>query len=148
MLADAHESTVFDLATAYGYGFAPNHCFPDGNKRVALAAMDVFLMVNGQDLTADEVETVAVVRALPAVKCPRGVRARSSRAPWPRGSRRRRPQADLEQQRRHQAAERRACDEARYGAAPASASASACTRNILVSLGGSAPSASRMPISK
>jgi len=66
LLAHVPESTLFELAAAYGYGFARNHCFPDGNKRVALAAMDVFLMVNGQDLTAEEVEAVTVVRAVAA----------------------------------------------------------------------------------
>ncbi len=55
------DSTLFDLAAAYGYGFARNHCFPDGNKRVALAAMDVFLILNGQDLVPDEAEAVAIV---------------------------------------------------------------------------------------
>src|SRR5690606_16158432 len=66
LLAHVPESTLFELAAAYGYGFARNHCFPDGNKRDALAAMDVFLRGNGQDLTAEEVEAVTVVRAGPA----------------------------------------------------------------------------------
>ena len=60
------ESTLFDLAAAYGYGFARNHCFPDGNKRVSLAAMDVFLMLNGHDLGADEAEAVVVINAVAA----------------------------------------------------------------------------------
>jgi death-on-curing protein len=60
------ESTIFELAAAYGYGFARNHCFPDGNKRVALATMDVFLMLNGIDLIVDEAETVAIVEAIAA----------------------------------------------------------------------------------
>ena len=34
---------LFDLAAAYGYGLAKNHCFVDGNKRIALAVIDVFL---------------------------------------------------------------------------------------------------------
>ena len=59
-------STVFDLAAAYGYGFARNHCFPDGKKRIALAAMDVFLMLNGKDLVADEVEAVVIIATLAA----------------------------------------------------------------------------------
>ena len=60
------ESTVFDLAAAYGYGFARNHCFPDGNKRVALAAMDVFLAINDIDLIPDEAEAVVIVNSLAA----------------------------------------------------------------------------------
>jgi len=59
-------STLFDLAAAYGFGFARNHCFPDGNKRVALASMDVFLMLNGLDLVPDEAEAVAIVNAVAA----------------------------------------------------------------------------------
>jgi death on curing protein len=46
--------TLFDLAAAYGYGFVKNHCFVDGNKRVALVVVDVFLQLNGFELIADE----------------------------------------------------------------------------------------------
>jgi death-on-curing protein len=60
------ERTIFDLAASYGYGFARNHCFPDGNKRIALAAMDIFLMTNGHDLNADEAEAVVIVQAVAA----------------------------------------------------------------------------------
>ncbi|WP_083775297.1 Fic family protein [Gloeothece citriformis] len=31
------------MATAYGYGFLKNHCFVDGNKRVALISVYTFL---------------------------------------------------------------------------------------------------------
>jgi len=59
-------STLYELAASYGFGFARNHCFPDGNKRVALASMDVFLMLNGKDLVPDEVEAVVIVGAVAA----------------------------------------------------------------------------------
>ena len=36
-----------DLAASYGYGLAKNHAFVDGNKRIAFAAADVFLRING-----------------------------------------------------------------------------------------------------
>jgi death on curing protein len=39
--------TIFDLAAAYGYGFAKNHVFVDGNKRVAFVTMATFLELNG-----------------------------------------------------------------------------------------------------
>lgn len=65
-LAYEPDTTLFELAAAYGFGFARNHCFPDGNKRVALAAMDVFLMLNGQDLVPDEAEAVAIVNSVAA----------------------------------------------------------------------------------
>ena len=66
LLAYEPESSLFELAAAYGYGFARNHCFPDGNKRVALAAMDTFLMLNGQDLVPDEAEAVVIINAVAA----------------------------------------------------------------------------------
>ena len=49
------------LAASYGYGFARNHCFIDGNKRIALTAMAVFLMMNGRRYLASEPEEVAVI---------------------------------------------------------------------------------------
>jgi death-on-curing protein len=49
-------ATLFDLAAAYGYGFVKNHSFIDGNKRVALVAVDVFLQMNGFELVAAESE--------------------------------------------------------------------------------------------
>lgn len=60
------ESTpsLFELAAAYSYGFAKNHCFTDGNKRVALVAIDVFLQLNNYELVAPETEAVAVISQL------------------------------------------------------------------------------------
>lgn len=58
--------TIFELAASYAFGIARNHPFVDGNKRTALAAADVFLQLNGHDLTAPEVEAVAVYRDLAA----------------------------------------------------------------------------------
>ncbi|MES9880106.1 MAG: type II toxin-antitoxin system death-on-curing family toxin [Sedimenticola sp.] len=59
-------STLSQLAAAYGFGFAKNHCFRDGNKRVALAAIDVFLQMNGHELTATEADAVVTFLALAA----------------------------------------------------------------------------------
>ena len=58
--------TIFQLAAAYGFGFAKNHCFNDGNKRLALAAIDVFLIMNGLELIASEAEAVVVIKDLAA----------------------------------------------------------------------------------
>ncbi len=66
LLAYEPERNVFELAACYGFGFARNHCFPDGNKRIALVCMDIFLQLNGFELTADEVEAVDVIRTLAA----------------------------------------------------------------------------------
>jgi death-on-curing protein len=54
------------LAAAYGFGIARGHCFPDGNKRLSLAVMDVFLQLNGRELTADEANAVIVIRGVAA----------------------------------------------------------------------------------
>ena len=54
------------LAAAYAWGIARGHCFPDGNKRLALATLDVFLQLNGSELRAGEPEAVDVMRALAA----------------------------------------------------------------------------------
>jgi len=45
---------------------ARGHCFPDGNKRVALAIIDVFLRVNGLGLTTDEMDAVDTIQSLAA----------------------------------------------------------------------------------
>ena len=54
------------LAASYGFGLARNHCFPDGNKRISLVAMDIFLQLNGYELAAPEVEVVDVIQRLAA----------------------------------------------------------------------------------
>lgn len=58
--------TLPRLAAAYGYALARGHCFPDGNKRIALATIDVFLRMNGWELTADELDAADTVQALAA----------------------------------------------------------------------------------
>ncbi len=52
--------TLIDKAAALGYALARNHGFIDGNKRIAHAAMEVFLMVNGVEIQApiDEQERI------------------------------------------------------------------------------------------
>jgi death on curing protein len=47
---------VADLAAAYAYGLCRNHPFVDGNKRVALVVMRLFLVLNGYDLAASQAE--------------------------------------------------------------------------------------------
>ena len=51
---------------AYGYALARGHCFTDGNKRVALVVIDVFLRMNGSELTASEPDAVVTLQALAA----------------------------------------------------------------------------------
>jgi death on curing protein len=55
---------LFVCAAAYGFGFAKDHGFSDGNKRTAFQAMYTFLGLNGIGLTAPEPEAVRVMLAL------------------------------------------------------------------------------------
>ena len=58
--------TLPRLAAAYGFALGRGQCFPDGNKRVALAIIDVFLRMNGMALNAGEVEAVSTIQSLAA----------------------------------------------------------------------------------
>jgi len=44
------------LAASYAFGIARNHPFIDGNKRVALVAARIFLLINDADLEATQEE--------------------------------------------------------------------------------------------
>ena len=52
------------LAVSYGFGIARNHPFVDGNKRTAFVAVELFLGLNGQSLTADDADCVLTMLAL------------------------------------------------------------------------------------
>ena len=54
------------LAAAYGYGIARNHPFIDGNKRTAFVCTELFLVLNGMQLIADDANCVATMLALAA----------------------------------------------------------------------------------
>lgn len=60
------ESSLFHLAAAYGFGLSSNHAFVDGNKRIALTAMAVFLSINGWIMEAQESDAVVVFTELAA----------------------------------------------------------------------------------
>lgn len=57
-LAAYGQPTVVDLAASYGYGIARNHAFLDGNKRTAFVAVELFLLLNGWELVADDADCV------------------------------------------------------------------------------------------
>lgn len=58
-------ATLWQLGASYACAVARGHCFPDGNKRAALGTLDVFLQLNGHELTAgDTPETVSVIQAV------------------------------------------------------------------------------------
>jgi death on curing protein len=60
------KADVCDLAAAYAYGLARNHPFADGNKRTAFVVCVTFLILNGRDLTAGEVDVVETFLKLAA----------------------------------------------------------------------------------
>ncbi len=57
---------LFRLAAAYAFGFARDHAFPDGNKRVALTSALVFLELNGWRVEAPEADAARMTIALAA----------------------------------------------------------------------------------
>ena len=58
---DLH-SGLAGKAAAYHFHLCANHPFVDGNKRVAVAASEVFLLINGHELSAsdDEIEELTL----------------------------------------------------------------------------------------
>lgn len=54
--------SMFELAACYGFGLAKNHVFNDGNKRISLVSIDVFLQINGFQLVAEEIDAVCTIR--------------------------------------------------------------------------------------
>jgi death-on-curing protein len=58
------ESTVASVGASLSWGLIKNHAFIDGNKRIGLAALVVFLNANGFNLVCSvEEETAMVLRA-------------------------------------------------------------------------------------
>lgn len=57
---------ILEMAAAYGFHLCKNHPFADGNKRIALVAMDTFLQLNGLELLAGEKETYIMMLQLAA----------------------------------------------------------------------------------
>jgi death-on-curing protein len=82
------KSSLADLAASYGHGLAKNHAFVDGNKRIAFLAIGLFLDINGNMLTAEPVDAIAVMMAvasgeLGADELARWIRAHSKQVPKP-----------------------------------------------------------------
>lgn len=63
--------TTIDKAGILAFGLAVNHPFVDGNKRIAHAAMAVFLELNGFSIEASVVEQETVMLDLAAGKMTR-----------------------------------------------------------------------------
>lgn len=65
-LAAYGEPDAAALAAAYGYGISRNHAFIDGNKRTGFVAAELFLRLNGYQLTADDADCVLTMLAVAA----------------------------------------------------------------------------------
>lgn len=52
--ANYKNAATADIAAAYGFGIARNHPFLDGNKRTAFVTVELFLILNGFELRADD----------------------------------------------------------------------------------------------
>lgn len=65
-LAAYGKPDVAILAASYAFGLAKNHPFIDGNKRIALIALEYFLELNGYALIADDAQCVLAILALAA----------------------------------------------------------------------------------
>lgn len=79
-------AALFDLAAGYGVGIVGNHPFIDGNKRLALMVMYVFLEINGYCLAAPEIEAADIMIRLAAKELDENALARWLKAnsgPWP-----------------------------------------------------------------
>ena len=63
--------TLVDKASALAFGLAMNHPFVDGNKRIAHAAMAVFLDLNGFSIEAAIDEQERLMLTLAAGQLPR-----------------------------------------------------------------------------
>lgn len=74
-LAYRPDSELAHLAAAYGFGLARNHPFVDGNKRVAVLAIAVFLALNGRRFDPDEADEVRAILALAAGELDEGALA-------------------------------------------------------------------------
>ena len=57
---------ITDLAATYALALAQRQGFADGNKRVSAVVTELFLELNGFDLTAEDAEIVRVWRAIAA----------------------------------------------------------------------------------
>lgn len=63
--------TLLEKAAALGYSLIRNHGFIDGNKRIAHAAMEVFLIMNGMEIRASVDEQERLMLSLAAGKVSR-----------------------------------------------------------------------------
>jgi death-on-curing protein len=64
LFAYEKSNDLADLAAAYAFGLIRNHAFVDGNKRIALLAVGIFLDLNGATLDAETADAISAIMAL------------------------------------------------------------------------------------
>ena len=64
-------SSVIEKAVAIGFSIMMNHPFVDGNKRTGHAAMEVFLILNGMEISASVDEQEQIILAVASGKIER-----------------------------------------------------------------------------
>lgn len=72
------------LAAAYAFGIARNHPFVDGNKRVSLLTLIIFLRLNGIAFAPSEADAAAIILALAAGEVDEEGLSRWIRDNWPK----------------------------------------------------------------
>ena len=60
------ERSITRLAASYAFGLSRNHPFLDGNKRTSVVVAELFLELNGSELTATDAECVTTSLQLAA----------------------------------------------------------------------------------
>ncbi len=60
------EHSIARLAASYAFGISRNHPFLDGNKRTSLVVAELFLELNGFELTATDAQCVTTFLQLAA----------------------------------------------------------------------------------
>ena len=53
--------TILEKASRLGYGLIKNHPFTDGNKRIGVHAMLVFLLLNGIEISYQDEELIKLI---------------------------------------------------------------------------------------
>ena len=66
LLAYGDPQDILALAACYAWGIVKNHPFVDGNKRTSLIVAEIFLALNGWELSASDAECVLQWLALAA----------------------------------------------------------------------------------
>lgn len=60
------DANLFDLAASYAFGLARNHPFVDGNKRISITAVAMFLGDNGYEFGPEKMDALETFLRLAA----------------------------------------------------------------------------------